>query len=163
MNFTIEDHFPQKPERVVQGMLDAPLQRTIHVDELDYERWEELERAPEGEGLVRVLAVTPKVALPGFIKSAFGDSTGYRERQVWAADRRSYDWSAEFELSSLVEMTGTCRFTPEGAGTLRTIEATCKVGVPLLGGKIEKYLRGETEEAQHRSAEALAEQLGGGQ
>jgi hypothetical protein len=60
-------------------------------------------------------------------------------------------------------MTGTCRFTPEGAGTLRTIEATCKVGVPLLGGKIEKYLRGETEEAQHRSAEALAEQLGGGQ
>lgn len=164
MSFRIEDHFPQPPERVVQGVLDAPLQRHIHVDDLGYDRWEEVERKTEGDQLVRVLAVTPKVSLPGFIRSALGDSTGYRERQVWAADRRAYDWTVEFELGSVIELSGTCRFTPEGSGTLRTIDAACKVGVPLLGGRIEKHVRGETEQTQHRSAEAIAdrlEQLGG--
>ena len=37
-------------------------------------------------------------------------------------------------------MTGTIRLTPAGAGTLEVVELSIKVGIPLVGGKIEKLV-----------------------
>lgn len=163
MKFEIESVFPAAPEEVARAVLDVELQAELY-EALDYPRWQQTSRTEEADGgLHRVLDVTPPVALPGFIRSALGDATGYSESQIWAPDRLSYAWDVDFELSSRIDMTGRCTFEPcevdGGDGCRRIIQAEIKVGIPLLGGRIAAYLRDETVKTQTQAAEALAQML----
>lgn len=162
MKFEIENHFPTAgPEQVVEAILNTKLQQEMY-RQLGYEEWQETERQEEADGnLLRNLQITPRVDLPGFIRTALGNSSRYRESQIWAPDRLSYAWDVEFDLSSRIHMSGQCRFTADGDGCQRVISAECKVDVPLLGGRIAAYIRGETERTQNEAAAALARHLAG--
>lgn len=157
MKFDTESRFPVPAERLADYMLDAEIMQAVHQDELGYEEWEEVETREDGDRLLRTLDVTPRVDLPGFIRSALGNSSGYREFQNWAPDRLSYRWRVEFELSKSIQMGGDCVLEDDGeGGSVRRIHAECTVSVPIVGGKIAGYLRDETVRTQKESAAALA-------
>jgi hypothetical protein len=86
--------------------------------------------------LFRLMRIDP----PGFLKNFVGDSIGIQETQVW-------DGPAAGTL--LVEIQkqpgdvrGTIRATESGATTTITVDVEVSVRVPLLGGKVEKYVAG---------------------
>lgn len=161
MKFEIENSFPTAVEETVGLIQDAQQQQEIYAD-LGYEAWEEEERIEEEDGTVkRTLRVVPKIDLPGFVKSALGNSSEYREYQEWAPDGRSYTWEVEMEISSLVDLHGECRFEDAEDGCVRTISAECKVSIPFVGGAIASYVKDETVRTQTESASALAKILAG--
>ncbi len=155
--FDIEDTFPASPEEVVALVLDTARQEAMY-RELGYEKWNE-ERAESGGGLERVLAIQPPVALPGFIRKAFGNNAGYREYQSWASDRRSYAWKVVFDLTERLEFSGRCTFEAKGEGCVRRIRGEARARVPLVGGRLEAYVVGEAEKSEHASARWMADHL----
>ena len=155
--FDIEDSFPATPDQVVGLILDTDTQQRMY-QSLGYQEWSE-ERKEKGERLERVLTIQPPVALPAFVRKAFGDNAGYREYQTWAPDRLSYTWKVVFALSSRLEFSGTCTFRSSGDGCVRRIIGDAHARVPLIGGRLEAYVVGEAERSEHRAAQWMAEHL----
>ncbi len=155
--FDIKDRFPAPPEEVVALILDTAVQQRMY-RELGYVSWSE-ERTEREEGLERVLTIQPPVALPGFVRKAFGDNAGYREYQTWAADRRSYRWRVVFVLSDRLEFSGTCTFAPSGDGCVRHILGDAQARIPMIGGRLEAFVVGEAEKSERRSARWMADYL----
>lgn len=160
MNFEIKNHFPFPVKQVVDSILDIDFQEELH-EELGYNRWEEEQSVKDENGqLLRILAVTPNIDLPGFIRSALGNSTGYHEYQVWEDDLFSYAWEAEFEISKRVKLLGTCEFeATEDSACTRTISAECSVNIPVIGGQIANYFREQTTRTQNEAAKAMIAHL----
>ncbi len=155
--FDIQDRFPASPDEVVALILDPAVQQRMY-RELGYTGWSE-ERKETGGSLERVLRVQPPVALPGFVRKAFGDNAGYREHQVWAPDRRSYTWKVVFALSDRIEFSGTCTFADADGGCVRRIQGEARARVPLIGGRLEAFVVGEAETSEHRAARWMADYL----
>jgi len=56
---------------------------------------------------------------------------------------------------------GTVTLTPDGTGTRQDIEATVKVSIPLVGGKLEKLAVDSGEKLLADEAEFTNEELAG--
>ena len=155
--FDIEETFPATVEEVVALILDTETQAKMY-RELGYQSWKE-ERTESDKGLQRVLAIQPPVALPGFIRKAFGDNAGYREHQTWDPGRRSYRWKVVFDLTDRIEFSGDCTFEQTASGCVRRIKGEAQARIPLIGSRLEAYVVGEAEKSEHTSARWMARHL----
>lgn len=160
MKFEIVNQYDHSADDVIEATLDIELQESLF-EGLDYEQWEEREFVEQDDDTARrVLAITPPVNLPGFIRSALGNSSSYVETQIWSEDRYSYDWSVAFELSKLIHLSGTCAFRDSDDGKcVRTVLADLQVDIPLIGGRIAAYIRDQTIDTQNEFAEELNRRL----
>ncbi len=157
--FDIQDTFPATVEAVVNLILDTDIQQRMY-RELGYRKWTE-ERRETTQGLERTLTIQPPVALPGFIRKAFGDNAGYREHQTWDADRRRYTWKVVFDLSDRLTFSGECTFQSAPSGCVRRITGEARARIPLIGRRLEAYVVSEAEKSEHGSARWMAEHLAG--
>jgi len=76
--------------------------------------------------------------LPGLARKFLGDEYTIRQEEHWASENR-----AELDVTVTGKpggTKGTPTLTPSGDGTVQTTEAEIKVGIPLLGGKVETLL-----------------------
>ncbi len=81
--------------------------------------------------------------LPDFVKK-FKETNAMSQTESWAADGDS--WSATMTIdASPAKMTGKQVIKPVGDGECDwTVEMEIKVGVPLVGKKIEKVIAEES-------------------
>lgn len=90
--------------------------------------------------------VTP-ADLPNFAKKVVGDKTIVVQSERWREDGAGYTCDFTVTLEKVPGgMTGWMRIVPVGASESDWIlEFTIKVGIPLIGGKLEGTLKRETE------------------
>ncbi len=110
------------------------------------------EETDEGSSLRVKLA--PKVDLPRFMKKVIGGAYEYTELRVWTRANLGNTWKIEPTFKAgKVDINGTLTITPDGDGRcLRVVEGTFSVGLPLIGGKIEKFIIKQTEESFAKNA-----------
>lgn len=155
LQFKLESRFPQTPDALITRLLDGEYQAGMHT-ELGFPTWVEESREDQGNEMRRSLRIVPPSKLPGFLQKMAANKTGYRESQIWAADRRSYTWSVVFDLSKKLSLTGTCTFVPDGQGTKRTVEFTAEMNARLMAKRIEAVVRDEALKTQRATAEYMA-------
>ena len=119
--------------------LRAKLEAT---DALEYEVVE-CEATPDG-GFRIVTKRTVKADIPGFAKKFFKANTSMTQTEDWEAASdgvRAGTWRIEpHGVPVSVSTSGTTRLEAAGEGAVQFITATIKVGVPLIGGKLERFV-----------------------
>lgn len=85
--------------------------------------------------------------LPGFAKKIVGDTTVVHQTEIWTAKGDGYACDFEVEIDKVPGgMKGWMRLAPSGDGeTDWSLEYDVKVSIPLVGGKLEGVMKGETE------------------
>lgn len=91
---------------------------------------------PRGEGMsVRIDQVQAARGIPGFATKFVGDEINIVQEEEWSSP-------SEADLKVTIpgkpgDMVGTVRLREVDGGVTETVEVTVKVGIPLVGGKIE--------------------------
>lgn len=107
-----------------QGVLD----RTIQIEK------------SSGHMDVRIEQVQPSAGVPGFAKTFVGDTTEVIQQEVWSSPTHA-DVEVIFP-GKPSSCRGTIVITPtDGGGCLETVTVDIKVGLPLVGGKLEFLLK----------------------
>lgn len=101
----------------------------------------------------------PSEGIPSFAQKFVGDTIHIRQREEWSS---ATDATLEVTIPGKPgHMKGTITLRPDGDGTVETVSGDLKVGIPLVGGKIEVLIAELFEhalQAEHRVGSAwLAE------
>lgn len=86
--------------------------------------------------------------MPGFMKKVFSPTNHLVDVQVWdtASAVKTSDWTVELAGQKRVAIRGRLSLAPGSAGGCDYTEAFgVTVSIPLIGGRVEKYVLGETE------------------
>ena len=73
--------------------------------------------------------------VPSFAKKVVGDETNIVQREIWSTPLLG-DISVSIP-GKPGDMTGTVKVVESAGRTIETVDLTVKVGIPLLGGKLE--------------------------
>ncbi len=91
---------------------------------------------PVGEGMhVTIDQWQETKGVPSFAKKVVGDETNIVQREIWSTPLLA-------DLTVTIpgkpgDMSGTVKIVESGGTTTETVDLTIKVGIPLLGGKLE--------------------------
>jgi Protein of unknown function (DUF2505) len=110
---------------------------------LEYEIVECAE-APDGGARI-VTNRTVQADIPGFAKKFFKPNNAMTQTEDWepvsAAGTRGGTWRIEpHGVPVSVSTSGTTRLEAANGGAVQHIAATIKVSVPLLGGRLERFV-----------------------
>ncbi len=96
---------------------------------------------PVGDGLhVTVDQWQPTSRVPSFAKKFVGEEVNIVQREIWTTPLLG-DISISIP-GKPGDMSGTARIEEAHGVTTETVDLTVKVGIPLLGGKIEDLIAG---------------------
>ncbi len=131
----VHDLTYQAPVDAVTAMLADPAFRE---EVCAYQRMKHREVAIERVG--EVLHVTidqwrPTAGLPSFARKIVGDETNIVQKEIWASPL-----VGDIAISipgTPGHINGTARIEERGQLTVETVDLTVKVGIPLLGGRLE--------------------------
>ncbi|MCW2764600.1 MAG: hypothetical protein JWO11_559 [Nocardioides sp.] len=91
---------------------------------------------PQGAGMkVTIDQYQAAAGIPSFAKKFVGDEINIVQTETWSSDT-----NADIHVAipgKPGDMTGTLRLRESGGVTTETVDLTIKVGIPLVGGKIE--------------------------
>jgi len=96
---------------------------------------------PVGEGMhVTIDQWQPTSGIPSFAKKFVGEETNVVQREIWTTPLLG-------DITVTIpgkpgDMTGTARLTEADGVTTESVDMTIKVGIPLVGGKIEDLISG---------------------
>lgn len=94
---------------------------------------------PVGEGQhVTIDQWQSTAGVPSFAKKIVGDETNIVQKEIWTTPVLG-DITVEIP-GKPGDITGTARVEEKGGRTVETVDLTIKVGIPLVGGKIEGLL-----------------------
>ena len=96
----------------------------------------QVEVTPRGEGVhVLIDQVQAAQGIPSFARKFVGDEIQIVQEEEWgSADRADVTVTIPGKPG---DMTGTATLAESGATTTERVELTVKVGIPLVGGKLE--------------------------
>jgi len=96
----------------------------------------DVEVTPRGQGThVRIDQVHPANGIPSFAKKFVGEEIQIVQEESWGtADRADVTVTIPGKPG---DMTGAATLTESGGTTTERVELTVKVGIPLVGGKLE--------------------------
>lgn len=122
----------------VATMLADP---TFREEVCDFQRVlrREVTITPRGEGMsVRIDQYQPAKGIPSFAKKFVGDEINILQTEEWSSP-------TEADLTVTIpgkpgEMVGTVRLVEVDGGVTETVAVNVKVGIPLVGGKIESLI-----------------------
>lgn len=96
--------------------------------------------------------------LPGFMKKLFSSTNHIIDLQTWdtAGPTKAADWTVEIGGQKRIDLRGRLSLAPAAGGGCDYVEAfSASVGIPLIGGRVEKYVLGETESSMRQQIEFL--------
>ena len=101
--------------------------------------------------------------LPGFMKKVFAPTNHFIDVQIWstAGAVKSSAWTVQIVGQKRIALGGHLALTASAAGGCNYAETfTAAVSIPLIGGRVAKYVVGETEAGIRRQIEFLRTDLG---
>jgi hypothetical protein len=102
-------------------------------------------------------------SLPGFMKKLFNPTNHLIDVQTWdtSGEVKTSDWTVEVVGQKRVQIRGRLSLAPAASGGCDHTEAfTAAVSIPLVGGRIEKYVLGETESSIRQQFDFTTRELG---
>jgi hypothetical protein len=106
--------------------------------------------------------VLPADDLPDFARSLVGETLKVVEKQIWSSAGGDGSRSGTVEMTvpgAPITLKGKLSLRPGGSGSVETLDADLKAGIPLIGGKIEKAAAPPIEEAITIEAQTAHEWL----
>jgi hypothetical protein len=83
--------------------------------------------------------------LPSFAKKIIGDTNHLTHTERWTRSGDSAACTIEIQVKNLPGgTTGTMELNPSGSGSTWSADFDIKVGIPMVGGKLEGLLKDET-------------------
>lgn len=161
MDIRITHTFPCTPaaywEVTSRPQVDAEMRAAGDAD------FETLSERAEGDRQHSRRRVTARSELPLVVRRALGrDRLSYVQEVETDNAAFSTTWKVIPDvLADRVRCSGTTRVVPTPAGCERRIEGVIEVGVPLVGGTIEKFIVTELERSWNRAAEVVRRHLSG--
>jgi hypothetical protein len=161
MDFQINQLLTFSTESVAAALLDESFQKSLS----DVGRLAErtlLSQEERSDGTVeRKIRCVLDIDITGVARSFIGDGDpAWIEIAVWDPETSTWSWEIDPEVGGdLLQANGTISLEPDGDKTVRRVEGTVKVRVPLYGGKVEGWIVEGLERAYEEEAERLAEWL----
>lgn len=157
MKYTIEDTFDVSADRYWEAFFSEEYNAALW-PYLDIEHQQlKFEKKGEGEDLVidRESRHTPKRDVPGFLKKFIDDKISYMEKNHFVARENKMDTvTISSFMADKIDNHGVYRLEEVGPNKVKRIwEGVCECRVPLVGGKIEKYLVDEIRESYRKATE----------
>jgi hypothetical protein len=144
MDSAVDYPYDAPPERVF-AMFTEPeflAEKFAATEAVTFEVVECAETA--GGGFRIVTNRTVRADIPGFAKKFFKPENAMTQTEEWgpaSGGTRDGTWRIEpHGVPVSVSTSGTTRLEPAGGGAVQHIAATIKVGVPLVGGKLERFV-----------------------
>ncbi len=138
MKFTHEIRYDATPEQVHAMLMDPAFREEVCEAATATIRYDVDVDASGDETIVRVEQFQPATHIPSFARKFVGDEIEVRQTEKWSEPTGG---------SLLVEipgkpgkLSGTITLEPDGAGTLETVSGNLKVGIPMVGGKLEQMI-----------------------
>jgi hypothetical protein len=141
---TLDHAYDAAPDAVF-AMLCSPEFLRAKFEATEALAYEIVECAETSDGGFRIVTTrTVQAEIPGFAKRFFKPENAMTQTEDWgpAADgAREGTWTIEpHGVPVSVSTSGTTRLEPAEAGAVQHITATIKVGVPLVGGRLERFV-----------------------
>lgn len=114
----------------------------------------------EGRKTRVVLARTIKRDLPAVLAKLFGAENRMVMTEHWEAIGSSWmgHYSVEVE-GQPVTLSARFKLKPVDDGCEYSIDYSCKAKIPLVGGKVEAFILGQTEEGMFKEMDYLRDRL----
>jgi Protein of unknown function (DUF2505) len=133
----LRHRYPVPPERIRQVLTDRQYLRdklrAVGGSRAELVSWEQDER-----GVTVVLhQAVPDDALPSFLRSVLPGDLTIRRTETWTNSGGSVHAVVDGAPGTV---TGTMRLEPDPAGCVLGAQLTAEVGLPLVGGKVEKVI-----------------------
>lgn len=155
MELRLSHRFPCSPSAYWDSTREPAFEAQVRDEaEVDYEL---LESKEAGSQTFTRARVSPRKELPLLAQKAMGQKRLSYVQEVDAdSEKFTTRWKvvADF-MSDKVRCQGTSRVIATPDGCERIIEGHIEVGVPLIGGQIEKQIVGEISRSYERAAEVL--------
>lgn len=109
-----------------------------------------------------VISMTREVVrdLPKFLAKLFDPKQVLHVKETWQQVGEQYVGSAEFTVEGQpVTVKSSSTLKPTDNGCVYTVKHTAKAKIPLVGGKVEKFIIGNCEEGSEKELAYTDEQL----
>jgi hypothetical protein len=159
MEGIVRAHFDHPVDRIFAVLTDPEFLRRRH--EVDREKNVVIE-VDHADGLVIRVQHDVERAMPGFMKKVFNPVNHLMDVQRWnlRGPVKTSDWTVEIRGQKRIELRGHLSLTAAAQGGCDYAEAfTVTVAIPLIGGRVEKYILGETETLIRSRVEFLRTEL----
>jgi hypothetical protein len=154
MNFNFAHEFDIDVANYWKIFLSPEFNQDMFMNELRMKKYTVLEQTDDGKKMHRVQELEPSVPIPGFIASVV-KSTGYKEID-------DLDWSTNTMRVNIetamfkdrFNMHGDYKVTALDGGKRcrREFRGEVKITVPLIGGRIEKYMMEQMRDSYDAAA-----------
>ncbi len=146
-------------------LLHDPAYEAFQAAGLGLGGYEELERRIEGSVMHRRIRVMPKIEVPAAIRKVIGaggkdaGAMGYIEDQEKQLDRYELRWWVDPPvLVGKLQVGGLFRLEPIGdTRCRRVLDGEVKIGIPIVGGTVEKFVLQEVKKTYDKVPEIVAE------
>jgi hypothetical protein len=152
MKIAFRHRLPAVPETAWAELQSAPYSEAVAKEGgADVELLDDSEK---NGARVRRIRVTGRKPLPGFAQAALGtERLSYTQEETSIPGAYKLRWKVVPDaLPDRVVAEGTYELLPDGAGSIRAIDGTIEVRIPLVGGRIEKALAEELQKSYDRTA-----------
>jgi hypothetical protein len=159
MQFSFVHEFDTDPESFWRLFFSEPYEKELF-RRLKMRTFEVLVRKDEGNLYRRVLKLEPEMEVPSWAASVVRD-TGYTEHDLFHRDRSVMDVTIEpAMLKERFKLSGTFKVTPlEPSRCRREFVGEIQISVPLIGGKIERFMIDRMREGYDAAAALTREWL----
>jgi hypothetical protein len=133
----LRHRYPESPERIRAVLTDPDYLRdklrAVGGPRAELVSWEQ-----DGRGITVVLRqAVPDDALPSFIRAALPGGLTIRRTETWISSGGSVHAVVDGAPGTI---TGVMRLAPDPTGCVLSAQLTAEVGLPLIGGKVEKVI-----------------------
>jgi hypothetical protein len=158
VEFDIVHEFAAHPDRVAAALLDLEYQSSLGTLGPLKER-AVLDQSDGSDGLVtRRIRSVLDIQLPRPARAFIGDGDpAWVEESTWEPHTLSWKWVIVPEVArEILTASGETHLKEGGAGTVRHIFGSVRVGVPFYGGKVEALIIDGFERTYDEEAVRLA-------
>lgn len=122
--------------------------------------WKVTDRRDEGAKLYRTVKLEPAMAVPSWASSVVKE-TGYTEIDVFLKSESKMNVQIEpAVMRDRFQLSGVFAVTPLGPGRCRReFAGEIKVSIPLLGGKIKKFMVDQIRDGYDQAAQITRDYL----
>lgn len=157
---TVRHHFAEDVERIFALVTDPDFlkRRAEALGEKD------VVIAVDREGGQLTIQITREVEqnMPSFMKKLFSGRQRLVDRQTWSdqGGARISEWTVQLGDGKRIQLRGRLTLAPGAAGGCDYTEAfSASASIPLIGGRVEKFVLGQTESSIRKQIDFTRQEL----
>jgi hypothetical protein len=140
-------HEYRHPLRTVWEAFTDPEFYQAKFEGIGHRKVEVVSSAHDGDGFTIETSREVPVDVPAVLRSMLGEWNTLLQSEHWVEEGKGvYTNELQIEARGVpASMSGTMRLSAQGKGCVNEVAITIRASVPLIGGKMEKFVARDTE------------------